>query len=309
MRAIRKLVAGLALAGGTAGMVVGATGAGASQVKKASLGTIVIGSTNFTEQFIVANLYGDVLEHAGFKVQVKANLGARQEVVPALERGALDIEPDYAGTLLLYLNTHAGAKANNITTAVPALDTLLAKHGATVLKPANAIDTNVFAITQATDSKYHLGKAPTLSDLKPYASQLVLGGPPECPQNATCEPGLASVYGLHFKSFQSTDEAGPISVTALKDNTVQVVEFFSSDGNIVHNHFVQLQDNKHLQAADYLIPVIRKSVDTPKVVAALNTLSGKLTTTALSNLNLKVNDQHESAAAVAHAWLVQKGLL
>ncbi|MCU1495132.1 MAG: L-proline glycine betaine binding transporter protein ProX [Acidimicrobiaceae bacterium] len=308
MRATRNLLAGLALMGSAVGLAAGVSSASASQAK-ASLPTIVIGSTNFTEQYIVANLYGDVLQHAGFKVQIKANLGARQEVVPALERGALDLEPDYAGTLLLYLNTSAGAKANNIKTAVPALDTLLAKHGVTVLDPANAIDTNVFAITKATDTKYHLGKSPTLSSLKPYASQLVLGGPPECPQNATCEPGLANVYGLHFKSFQPTDEAGPISVAALKDNTVQVVEFFSSDGNIVNNHFVQLQDDKHLQAADYLIPVIRKSVDTPKVAAALNALSGRLTTTALSNLNLKVNDQHQSASAVARAWLVQKGII
>jgi osmoprotectant transport system substrate-binding protein len=294
-----------------AGALVAGVGASSSAfgATSHSVGTIVIGSTNFTEQYIVANLYGDVLEHAGFKVQVRANLGARQEVVPALEHGALDIEPDYAGTLLLYLDANAGAKANEITSAVTLLQTLLKKHGATVLAPAPAIDTNVFAITKATDAKYHLGKNPTLSDLKPYASQLVLGGPPECPQNATCEPGLAKVYGLHFKSFQPTDEAGPISVAALKDNTVQVVEFFSSDGNIVHNHFIQLTDNKHLQAADYLIPVIRNSVDTPAVAAALNGLSAKLTTVALSNLNLKVNDQHQSAVAVAHAWLVQKGLI
>lgn len=308
MRALRKLAAGLALAGGASGLALTTVAAGASR-PASTPGTIVIGSTNFTEQYIVANLYGDVLTHAGFKVQVKPNLGSRQEVVPALEHGALDLEPDYAGTLLLYLNAGAGAKANTIATAVPALDAALAKHGATVLTPANAIDTNVFAITKATDAKYHLGKHPTLSDLKPYASQLVLGGPPECPQNATCEPGLAKVYGLHFKSFQPTDEAGPISVADLKSGTVQVVEFFSSDGNIVNNHFVQLQDNRHLQAADFLVPVIRKSVDTPKVAAVLDKLSAKLTTTALSNLNLKVNDQHQSPVAVAHAWLVQKGLI
>jgi osmoprotectant transport system substrate-binding protein len=308
MNAARKVLAGIALAGSALGLTAGVSLAGAS-TPKASTPTIVIGSTNFTEQYIVANLYGDVLQHAGFKVQVKPNLGARQEVVPALEQGALDLEPDYAGTLLLYLNKNAGSAANNITTAVPALDKALASHGVTVLKPANAIDTNVFAITKATAAKYHLPKNPTLSDLKPYASQLVLGGPSECPANATCEPGLAKVYGLHFKSFLSTDEAGPISVADLKDNTVQVVEFFSSDGNIVHNHFVELADNKHLQAADYLIPVIRKSVDTPKVAEVLNALSAKLTTTALANLNLKVNDQHESAASVAHAWLVSKGLI
>ncbi|MCU1491499.1 MAG: L-proline glycine betaine binding transporter protein ProX, partial [Acidimicrobiaceae bacterium] len=295
MRPARTLLAGIALAGGALGLTFAATGGpvGAATGHAASP-TIVIGAANFPEQDIVANLYGDVLQHAGLKVQVRSNLGTRAEVVPALESGALDIEPDYAGTLLLFLNKNAGKAADNITTAVPALDRALASHGVTVLTPANAIDTNVFAITKATDQKYHLGKNPTISSLAPIASQLVLGGPSECPQNATCEVGLQKVYGLHFKSFQSTDEAGPISVAALKGNTVQVVEFFSSDGNIVHNHFVQLQDNKHLQAADYLVPVIRKSVDTPKVAAALNSLSSKLTTTALSNMNIKVNQQHQS---------------
>ncbi len=312
MRRARKLAAGLALVGGSIAMVttgIAGPASAATRGTKSSVGTIVIGSTNFPEQFIVANLYGDVLQHAGFKVQIRPNLGARQEVVPALEHGALDLEPDYAGTLLLYLNPKAGKTANTLKAAIPALNKQLAPHGATVLKAAKAIDTNVFAITKATDRKYHLGKHPTLSSLKPIANQLVLGGPPECPQNATCEPGLEKVYGLHFKAFQSTDEAGPISVQALKTNRVQVCEFFSSDGNIVHNHFVQLVDNKHLQAADYLIPVIRKSVDTPKVAAALNALSAKLTTVALSNMNIKVNLQHESPATVAHNWLVGKGLI
>lgn len=314
MRRTRTWLAGLTLAAGGFGLLAGGVGAlgappaSASRVTSHSVGTIVIGSTNFTEQYIVANLYGDVLEKAGFQVQVRPNLGARQEVVPALEKGAIDLEPDYAGTLLLYFDANAGSTANQLSTVVPALKKELGKYGATVLSPAKAIDTNVFAITKATDEKYHLGAHPTLSQLKPIASQLVLGGPPECPQNATCQVGLEKVYGLHFKSFQSTDEAGPITVAALKDNTVQVAEFFSSDGNIVHNHFVELTDNRHLQAADYLIPVIRNSVDTAKVAAALNQVDSLLTTTALSNLNIKVNLQHETPQAVASAWLAGKHL-
>lgn len=303
----RTLLAGLALASGI-GAAATTASANVKSAPGAAVGTIVIGSTNFTEQFIVANLYGDILQHAGFKVQVRPDLGSRQEVVPALEHGALEIEPDYAGTLLLFLKPNAGSSANQLSTAIPALKHALASHGATVLNASKAIDTNVFAITKATDQQYHLGAHPTLSSLKSIASKLVLGGPSECPQNATCELGLEKVYGLHFKSFQSTDEAGPISVAALKDNAVQVVEFFSSDGNIVHNHFVQLTDDRHLQAADYLIPVIRSSVNTPQVAAALNKLSSILTTTALSNLNLKVDLQHESPAAVAKAWLAGKNL-
>jgi osmoprotectant transport system substrate-binding protein len=288
------------------GLAATAGGAVRSHGPRKTDPTIVIGSVNFTEANIVADLYGDVLRHAGYSVRLRLNLGARQEVVPALEAGAIDIEPDYAGTLLLYLNTHAGKTANQLSTAIPALKTLLGKKGATVLNAAPALDTNVFAVTSATASKYHLT---TLSSLKPYASKLVLGGPPECPQNATCELGLESVYGLHFKSFVSTDESGPISVAALKDNRAQVVEFFSSDGNIVRNHFVTLTDDKHLQAADYVIPVIRKSVDSSAVQRAINGLSAKLTTQQLSELNIEVNFQHKSASSVASAWAKAEGLV
>jgi osmoprotectant transport system substrate-binding protein len=296
-------------------MTLGLVGAGSAAAaarpaaKKTAVGTIVIGSTNFTEQYVAADLYAGVLEHAGFKVQVRPNLGTRAEVVPALEHGAIDLEPDYAGSLLLYLNKHDVKAATSLSATVPALRKLLAADGATVLQPAKVIDTNVFAITKATDRKDHLGPHPTLSQLKPYAAQMVLGGPPECPQYATCLPGLERVYGLHFKSFQSTDESGPVTVTALKTNRVQVAELFSTDAWIVREGFIRLQDNKHLQAADNLIPVIRKSVDTPKVAAALNKLAAKLTTKALTALNVKVGFDHESEAVVAHDWLVSQGLI
>jgi osmoprotectant transport system substrate-binding protein len=287
------------------GFAVAAGGSTNASTQRSKLPTIVIGSVNFTEANIVADLYGDVLQHAGYSVKIKNNLGTRTEVVPALEHGAIDLEPDYAGSLLLYLNPKAGSAANQLSTAVPALKSELGGKGATVLNPSNALDTNVFAVTQATARKYHLT---TLSSLKPYASKLILGGPAECPTYALCEPGLKKVYGLHFKSFVSTDESGPISVAALKDGRAQVVEFFSSDGNIVENHFVQLIDNKHLQAADYVIPVIRKSFDVSGVASAINGLSAKLTTQQLSNLNIEVNVHHESASTAAANWAKTQGL-
>ena len=267
---------------------------------------ITIGSTNFPEQVIVANLYKDVLSHAGANVTLRTDLGTREAVEPALAAGQLDLYPDYAGTLLIFLNANAGPAATQTSTAVPALKSLLGPKGATVLTPAPAIDTNVFAVTKATQSKYNLT---TLSSLKPVASQLILGGPPECPTRPTCEAGLQSTYGLHFKSFTSLDEAGPITVSALTSGEVQVAELFSSDGSIVSNGFVQLTDDKHLQPADYLIPVIRKSVDTPAVAAALDRMSAKLTTDQLSELNIKVSVDHDDPSTVAQQWLQQNHLL
>jgi osmoprotectant transport system substrate-binding protein len=149
----------------------------------------------------------------------------------------------------------------------------------------------------------------TISSLKPVASKLVLGGPPECPTNAGCLPGLEKTYGLKFSSFKATDEAGPISVAALKNGEVQVVELFSSDGNVVSNNFVALKDNKDLEAADYITPVIRTSVDSTQVASAINKVSAKLTTAQISKLNLLVTGpQKEAPAAVAQTWLQQQGL-
>ncbi len=298
----RSILITAALISSTMGIVALGGVAGAS-----SKPTITIGSTNFEEQEIVANMYGDVLSHAGYPVKVEPALGTRAIVVPAIEHGQIDLEPDYAASLLGYL--HGGnpqPAGDQITTAIAADDKKLAASHVTVLPASKALDTNVFAVTKATAKKDHLT---TLSSLKPYASKLTLGGPAECPTFAGCEPGLKSVYGLKFAGFKSTDEAGPLSVAALKNNEVQVVELFSSDGNVVNNNFVALTDNKHLEGADYIVPVVRTSVATSAVKDALAKLDAKLTTNAISKLNVEVTADKKQPAAVAQSWLKSQGLL
>ena len=272
--------------------------------QSSTLPTIVIGSENFTEEIILGNLYADVLQHAGFKTDLRSDLGTRAYVDEALAHKALDLFPDYAGSLLTYLKPKDTAQATQITTDIPALKTALASQGATVLDWAPAIDTNVFAVTKATAAKYHLR---TLSDLQPVASELVMGGPIECPAYAYCLLGLEKVYHLHFKSFLSTDEAGPITVADLENGKVQVAELFSTDNAIAENGFVQLVDNKHLEPADHIIPVIRTSFDTPAAAAALNALSAKLSTAQLTDLDTQAGTNHDPAADAAK-WLKTEGL-
>jgi osmoprotectant transport system substrate-binding protein len=300
MRFTRPLTLG-ALALLAATFAVPAASASASSSKP----SIVIGSTNFEEQAIVSNIWADVLQKAGYQVKVEPALGTRAIVVPAIEKGQINLEPDYAASLLGFL--HGGtpqAAGDNISTAIPADQKALASHGVTVLPAAKALDTNVFAVTSATAKKDHLT---TISSLKPYASKMTLGGPPECPTFAGCEPGLKKVYGLNFAGFKSLDEAGPLSVAALKNGEVQVVELFSSDGNVVSNNFVALTDNKHLEGADYIVPVIRKSVNTTGVASVINNIDKKLTTVAISKLNLDVTSKQEQPAAVAQAWVTSVG--
>jgi osmoprotectant transport system substrate-binding protein len=300
----RPLLGAAAVAVAVAAMVATAAPAAAA-LGPAGRPTIVIGATTFPEQDIVAYAYADALGRGGYRVQVEADLGTRSVVEPALADGRLDIEPDYVGTLLLFLNANDTAAADRLVTALPDLKKLLADSGSTVLDPAPAVDSNVFVVTRRTARTDRLT---SISSLKNYARRIVLGGPPECPTRPTCLPGLERVYGLHFSSFKSLDEAGPGSVAALKKGQVQVVELFSSNGSVLENGFVALTDNKGLQPADHVIPVIRKSVDTPRVATLLNRLSAKLTTDQLSKLNLEVDDRGESPAAVARRWVESEGL-
>jgi osmoprotectant transport system substrate-binding protein len=302
MRLSRLLMGGVCLA-------MLATLSTSAVASASSKPTIIIGSTNFEEQAIMSNLYGDVLKNAGYPVTVEPSTGTRAIVVPAIEKGQIDLYADYAGSLVNFFlgNGNTTPVANNVTTAIPSLKKSLKPYGVTVLNPAPALDTNVFVVTKATAKKYHLT---TISSLKPYASKFVLGGPPECPTNSGCLAGLEKTYGLKFASFKATDEAGPISVSALKNGEVQVVELFSSDGNVVSNNFVALTDNKHLEAADYITPVIRTSVDSSQVSSLINKVQAKLTTAQISKLNILVTGpKKEEPAAVAQAWLKQEGLL
>jgi osmoprotectant transport system substrate-binding protein len=303
MRLTRLLTAGImtALA---ATLAIPAISAGAA-TKASNKPTIIIGSTNFEEQAIVSNIWADVLKKAGYNVTVEPALGTRSIVVPAIEKGQIDLEPDYAASLLGYLhNGEVLPAAGEISTAVPADQKALASSGVTVLPASKALDTNVFTVTKATASKDHLT---TISSLKPYVSKITLGGPPECPTFALCEPGLKKVYGLTFAGFKSLDEGGPLSVAALKNGEVQVVELDSSSGIISQNNFVALTDNKHLEGADYIVPVIRKSVDTTGVAKALDAIDAKLTTAAITKLNVDVNSNQEQPPAVAQAWVNSVG--
>jgi osmoprotectant transport system substrate-binding protein len=285
-----------------AATTAGATLQGAA--REGSLPTIVIGSENFPEEIVLGNLYNDVLRHAGFKTQLRADLGARAYVDEALAHKALDLFPDYAGSLLAYLRPKEAPLATQLSTDLPALKKALAAQGATVLAPAPAIDTNVFVVTKATAAKYHLK---TISDLEPVAKELAFGAPPECPKYEYCLVGLEKVYHLHFKTFVPTDESGPIAVADLQNGKAQVVELFSTDSVISQDGFLVLQDDKHLEPADHVVPVIRKPFDTVRVAKALNTLSAKLTTAALARLDTQASENHNPAADAA-AWLKRAGL-
>lgn len=195
-------------------------------------GKIVVGAANFSENQTLANIYAQALNAAGFQASVKT-VGNRELYLPALEKGELQVVPEYAGTLTEFINkdqngADAAPKASgDLDATVAALTQLGDAVGLKFADPAEAADQNTFAVTTAFADKYGVK---TLSDLAAKCgSGLVLGGPPECPDRPFCQPGLESKYGLAFDSFTALDAGGPLSKTALKQGKVALALVFSSD--------------------------------------------------------------------------------
>ncbi len=260
-------------------------------------------SGNFSESKIVAEMYGQALQAAGCKVNFQLDLSSRKVSDAALFSGQIDLKPEYLASESSALDASAkvsGDPNNNATI----LKSLEAKKNVNVLNFAPAIDTNVFVVTKATAAQFHLSK---VSDLAAVAGQFVFGAPPDCATNQFCALGLKSVYGINFKQIKKTDFGGPITVNALKAGTIQVGELFST--SVYDPDFVVLTDDKHLEASDNVVPVIRSDVDTSKIDGVINAISAKLTTDEMLALNKQVDIAQQDPAAVAKSFLQQNGLL
>lgn len=267
-------------------------------------GSVTIGGFNFSESAILAGIYEGALKNAGFEVAVRPNLGSREVVAPALERGEIDLYPGYAATDLEFFNNAAGQATPDPQATTEKLRAALEAKGITALDPSPAANGNAFAVTKATADKYNLKK---LSDLAPIGGELILGGPPECPTRPFCQQGLVNTYGITFKNFQSLDAGGPLSVAALENGDVQVALIFSTDASIPGKGFVVLEDDKQLQSADNVVPVIRTEVATEEAREILNRVSAELTTDDLAELNKQADVDKEDPEVLAQSWLDQHG--
>jgi osmoprotectant transport system substrate-binding protein len=284
-----------------AALVVVATACGSSATPGTSKGTITVAGASFTENSILAQIYGQALAHDGYTVNYKLNLGSREVIVPALKSGQIDLYPGYAATDLEFYNNKKGEATGDAVGTTAKLNSYLQPLGLVALTPSAAVDQNAFAVTKATQTKFNLTK---LSDLAPIGNQLVLGAGPECPTRPYCLPGLQSVYSIHFKSFKAFGSSdGPETRAAFKNGSIQVGLVFSSDGDLDNLGLVVLQDDKHLEAADNVVPILRSAVATDEVKRVLNAIDAKLTTADLVTLNSQASLEHKDADAVAKAYL------
>ena len=267
-------------------------------------GPITVGSTDFSEQLIVAEMYRGALEAAGIEADDAYNLGAREVVEPALENGEIDVYPEYVGTALEFLNGGAGEATNDTAETTQKLREAFAEKDVEVLEPAEAQDKNAIIVTSETAQEHELE---TISDLEPVAGELVFGGPPECPERPLCLMGLEDTYGLKFKNFRSLDAGGPLTVAALEDGKIDVALMFTTQGIIAEKGWVELEDDQGLQPAENIVPVVRKAALTDQVAEVLNSVSAKLTTEEMTELNRRVDVDKEDPEAVAAEWLTDNG--
>jgi len=269
-------------------------------------GTIIVGvSGSFTENQLVAEMYAQVLEHAGYTVQRQFDLRSREVSQSALESGQIDLKPEYLSSLLLYLDP-SGEHSNDPRVVTAQVATRLAPSGISVLTPSPAQDQNTFVANAGTAQRFGLT---TMSSLAPVAGQLTLGAPPECPQRPYCLTGLKDVYGILFWDFVPLDAGGPQTVEALKNDDVQVGLLFSTDPSIEANGFVQLVDDKHLQDAENITPVIRTAVLNDEVRRRLDAVSAALTTDNVTALIGRVVLDGQDIPTVAKDFLRADHLL
>jgi len=300
----RGAVIGLAV---TASLALAACGSSSSNSNPLSSGkakgSVVIGSANFPENELLAEIYSLALTAKGVKVTDKFNIGSREIYYPEVKKGAVSIIPEYNGTLLT-VEVDSSSTAATTAQVNAALNSGLPST-LEILNSSSAQDSDSVTVTQAFAKKYHLT---SIAQLKPLASKMVFGGPPEFPTRSDGLKGLKKNYGLVFKGFDPLDESGPITLAALQDGKVQAADVFTTTPQIISDHLVSLADPKFNFAAQNVTPLVYKPAMTSTIINTLNAISAKLTTPELLAIDTQVIVDHQNYQTVATNWLKSAGL-
>ncbi|HEX5201538.1 MAG TPA: ABC transporter substrate-binding protein [Actinoplanes sp.] len=266
---------------------------------------VTIGSANFAESELLAEIYAQALEAKQVQVKRQFNIGARELYLKALQDGSIDLLPEYNGALLSALSKGGAPEGVSSPEDVLAALKKALPAGTEVLDQSAAEDKDTLTVTQQTAAKYNLK---TIDDLKPVAGTLSIGAGPEWQERYQGLKGLDAVYGVKFKTFKPLDAGGPLTVNALLKGQIDVGNIFSTDSAIKTNNLVVLADPRNLYLAENVLPLIRSEANNPTVSGALNAVSAKLTTENLTTYLAKVQVDKQDTAAVAKAFLTDNGL-
>jgi osmoprotectant transport system substrate-binding protein len=273
-------------------------------------GTVItVGSFDFPESVLLAQTYGQALAAGKFPVRILPDLGPREVVDPALADGLIQLVPEYAGSALEFFSLGKLAATSNAGAANKALAGSVAGHGLVAARPAPAQDANAIVVTAATAARYRLR---SIADLSKVAPSMVFGGPPECPGRPYCLQGLKRLYGLRFKAFTPLDAGGPLTLQALQAGYIGAGLLFTTDPAIAARHLVVLADDRGLQPAENITPLVRRSAierNGPRLLATLNRVSALLDTGTLRALDARVELAGQDPRLVAASWLQAHGLI
>ncbi|MET9091493.1 MULTISPECIES: ABC transporter substrate-binding protein [Streptomyces] len=288
----------------------GGSGSSGGDSKK---GSLVVGSAAFTESKVLAELYAQILGDAGYSTSI-TTVKNRELYEPSLEKGEIDVVPEYAATITEFLNAkvNGAEKAQNAPLAsgdaaatVAALEKLAEPLGLKVLPAGKAVDQNAFAVSKEFAEK---NKLKTLSDLGKSKLKVKIAAGDECEVRPFCAPGLKKTYGIDVTGIDPKGVGTPQSKQAVRDGKVELVLTTTTDA--VLDGLVFLEDDKKLQNADNVLPVLNaKDAGAPEIAAALGKLTDTLTTEDLAELNRKVDAERAKPTDVAKEYLESKGLL
>lgn len=264
--------------------------AGSDEPDGAPVDAVRIGSFDFAESELMAELYARVLEREGVPVVRMGAVGPREIVAPALRQGRLDLVPEYLGSACEYEGVPIGLES---------LREALAPSGLTVLLPAPAEDVNVVVVTEETARREALT---SISELAEMSSSLRLGGPVECPDRPHCLLGLRDVYGATFAAFVPHRDLS-LTAEALVRGEVDAGIMFSTAAELSSGPFVVLRDDLGLQPRERITPVVSvATLERWPAVADLDLWSARLTTPDLQDMNRRVDDG-EPIGQVAASWI------
>jgi osmoprotectant transport system substrate-binding protein len=285
----------------TSSTSTGATGSTASTASTGQgAGSLTVGSADFTESALLADIYADALAAKGVTITKKLDIGERSVYWKALQDGSISFIPEYNGSILDYLAPTATAKSTAAVTAA-----LPAAIGAslTALQAAPAQDSDTITVTKATATKYHLA---SIADLASVAGKLTFGAPAAFQTRPDGIPALKSVYGVTFGSFTALSAGGTVTVTALKNGTIDAADIFSTDPSFAADGFVALADPNNMFAAQNVTPIVATAKLTPVIESTVNAISAKLTTAVLAQLDAQAGSGDPDP--VAKQWLSSEGL-
>lgn len=299
----------------TAALMLSACGASGDPLDEGSgdssgeaSGPVVVGSADFPESQVIAEIYAGALKSAGIESSTKLNIGSREIYYDALIDGSIDVIPDYSGNLLLFADPEAKAsEAGGIIDALPeALEKKSPDVNLGVLEPSSAENKDAMVVTQATAEKYDLQ---TLEDLGAVCDELVIGAPSTFAERAYGLPGLKSNYDCVPKSFEAiNDGGGAVTLNALLADKIQVADIYTTTPSIAENDLVVLEDPKNNFIAQQVVPLVNQDAIGDDAVDVLNEVSSKLTTEHLIELNEAVSgDTKQNPAAAAKDWLQENG--